>query len=62
MLEAVKLPASVADLDTGLTDVDRNALPHFRKFRGKKLEKGNRSEIESEEGEEPESYTKTSLG
>lgn len=29
MLEAVQLPAGISDLDTGLTDVDRNALPHF---------------------------------
>jgi hypothetical protein len=29
VLEAVKFPARIADLDTGLTDVDRNALPHF---------------------------------
>ena len=29
MLEAVKFPASIADLNTGLTDVDRNALSHF---------------------------------
>lgn len=28
MLEAVKLPARVPDLDTGLADVDRDALPH----------------------------------
>jgi hypothetical protein len=28
MLEAVKLPARVSDLDTGLADVDRDALPH----------------------------------
>jgi hypothetical protein len=28
MLEAVKLPASVSNLDTGLADVDRDALPH----------------------------------
>jgi hypothetical protein len=28
MLEAVQLPARVSDLDTGLADVDRDALPH----------------------------------
>jgi len=28
MLEAVELPARVSDLDTGLADVDRDALPH----------------------------------
>jgi hypothetical protein len=30
MLEAVKFPARVADLDAGLPDVDRDALPHLR--------------------------------
>jgi len=30
MFETVKLPAGVSDLDTGLADVDRNALSHFR--------------------------------
>ena len=29
MFEAVELPAGISDLDTGLTDVDRNALSHF---------------------------------
>jgi hypothetical protein len=29
MLEAVKFPAGISDLNTGLTDVDRNALSHF---------------------------------
>ena len=42
MLKAVKLPASISDLNTGLTNVDRNALSHFR-FEGisttKKLKK-----------------------
>jgi hypothetical protein len=28
MFEAVQLPARVSDLDTGLADVDRDALPH----------------------------------
>lgn len=28
MLEAVELPARVSDLDAGLADVDRDALPH----------------------------------
>ena len=28
MLEAIELPARVPDLDTGLADVDRDALPH----------------------------------
>lgn len=29
VLEAVELPAGISDLDTGLTDVDRDALSHF---------------------------------
>lgn len=29
MLEAVEFPAGVSDLNTGLTDVNRNALSHF---------------------------------
>ena len=29
MLEAVKFSAGIANLDSGLTDVDRDALPHF---------------------------------
>ena len=29
VFEAVKLPASIADLNTGLTNVNRNALSHF---------------------------------
>lgn len=34
VLEAVKFPARVADLDTGLPDVDRDALPHLRRGGG----------------------------
>lgn len=35
MLEAVKFPAGIANLDTGLTNVDRDALSHFlRKIEG----------------------------
>ena len=30
MLEAIKFPGSIADLNKSLTDVDRNALFHFR--------------------------------
>jgi hypothetical protein len=30
MLEAVKFPAGISDLDTGLTNVNRDALPHFQ--------------------------------
>jgi hypothetical protein len=32
VLEAVELPARVADLDAGLADVDRDALPHPLRF------------------------------
>jgi hypothetical protein len=49
MFKTVKLPASISDLDTGLTNVDRNALSHFRfaeerkdletRFAGKKTKK-----------------------
>lgn len=31
MLEAVELPASIADLNTGLTNMNRDTLPHGRK-------------------------------
>lgn len=31
MLEAIKFPARIADLNTGLADVDRDALSHFRR-------------------------------
>jgi hypothetical protein len=41
VLEAVKFPARIADLDTGLTDVDGNALPHFRiEISNKGIEEG----------------------
>jgi hypothetical protein len=30
VLETVKLPTGIADLNTGLANVDRNALPHCR--------------------------------
>lgn len=40
MLEAVKFPTGIADLDTGLTNVDGNALSHFlRKTNGKNRKK-----------------------
>lgn len=57
MFKAVELPASVSDLDTGLTNVDRNALSHFRlemravNFR----QEGTSTEM-------PKTYTKTSEG
>jgi hypothetical protein len=44
MLEAVELPARVSDLDTGLADVDRDALPHdVGRLRGE-VEMGRRKE------------------
>lgn len=33
MLEAVKLPTRVSDLDSGLTNVDRDTLSHFLRRR-----------------------------
>jgi hypothetical protein len=32
VLEAVQLPTCISDLDTGLADVDRDALSHGRSF------------------------------
>lgn len=37
MLEAVELPAGIADLDTGLADVDRDALSHISKMSFRKI-------------------------
>ena len=37
VLEAVKLPAGVTDLDTGLTDVDGNDFTHDEKRLGRGL-------------------------
>lgn len=35
MLEAIKLPASISDLNAGLANVDGNALSHFSEgYRG----------------------------
>lgn len=36
MLETVKLPAGISDLDTGLTNVDWDALSHFLRENGRK--------------------------
>jgi hypothetical protein len=36
MLEAVELPASIADLNTGLTNMNRDTLPHGREISPKK--------------------------
>lgn len=48
MLKAVKLPAGIANLDTSLTDVDRNALSHFDRLNATK----------KQEEEEEETLTK----
>lgn len=38
MLEAIKLPASISDLNAGLANVDGNALSHFSEgYRGQRL-------------------------
>lgn len=56
VLEAVEFPAGISDLDTGLTDVDWNALSHFLgkiKRTSKTLEmkwKWNRREFDLSEG------------
>lgn len=41
MLKAVKLPAGIADLDTSLTNVDRNALSHFDRLNATKKPKNS---------------------
>jgi len=33
MLETIEFPASITDLDTGLTNVDRNTLTHDEYFK-----------------------------
>jgi hypothetical protein len=51
VLEAVQLPACISDLDTGLTDVDRDALSHGRYFPGASqtvLEEGERGKTRRE--------------
>ena len=51
MFKAVKLPAGVSDLDTSLTDVDRDALPHFRfSEKNRSVENKIREEEEETEG------------
>lgn len=42
MLETVKLPAGIADLNTSLTNVNRNALSHFRRLISQSREKTQR--------------------
>lgn len=39
MFKAVKLPAGISDLNTSLTDVDGDALSHFRWFKQRKSNK-----------------------
>ena len=51
MLEAVKFPARIADLDTGLTDVDRDALSHFRRKKSPK-KRTRRRERKSERAQQ----------
>jgi hypothetical protein len=36
MLEAIQLPAGIADLDAGLADVDRDALSHDCSWEGRR--------------------------
>lgn len=62
MFKAVKLPTSIADLDTGLSNVDRNALSHFRRFSKKRRTRKIGKFERGEEKGTPEAYTKTSLG
>lgn len=46
MLKTVEFPAIVTDLNPGLTNVDRNALSHFRDFAslGERKKKNRRRE------------------
>lgn len=63
MLETVKLPAGIADLDTGLTDVDRDALSHFflqrKRSEAKEKMKGKFRGIEEENRPETKAFIKT---
>lgn len=59
MLKAVKLPTRISNLDTGLVDVDQDALPHgtVRMVeRRRKLEGGGEKSF----GSQREASTKTS--
>lgn len=42
MLKAIKFPASIPDLNAGLTDVNGNALSHFRRKR-RRIETGGKN-------------------
>jgi hypothetical protein len=55
MLEAVQLPARISNLDTGLANVDRNALPHCERtgrdlLKLRKIDKNRRFIYEMLEG------------
>ena len=58
MLKAVKFPAGISNLDTSLTDVDGDALSHFRRLKWRKPKEkirvlqANNMETEDEEGNE----------
>ena len=72
VLEAVKLPARVADLDAGLPDVDRDALPHLaprlasrsraRSLRIKRTSLSNRSVAEASDGGDDQSIDRACKG
>lgn len=49
MLETVKLPAGISDLDTGLANVDRDALSHFARENRKKIAETKKCKSEEEE-------------
>ena len=46
VLEAIKFPARIADLDTGLADVDRDALSHFSREKLKRNRRDKEDECE----------------
>lgn len=50
MFKTVKLPARIADLDSGLSDVNRDALPHLDVGKRKKnlSEKRTRGKIRAD--------------
>lgn len=60
MLEAIKFPARIADLNTGLADVDRDALSHFRREKLKRNQRGEEDERERE-AKERRAFIKTPL-
>eukprot|EP00325_Prymnesiales_sp_UTEX-LB-985_P005882 CAMPEP_0174700364 /NCGR_PEP_ID=MMETSP1094-20130205/5334_1 /TAXON_ID=156173 /ORGANISM="Chrysochromulina brevifilum, Strain UTEX LB 985" /LENGTH=71 /DNA_ID=CAMNT_0015897829 /DNA_START=1 /DNA_END=212 /DNA_ORIENTATION=- len=52
MLEAVELPAGVARLDTGLTEVDGDDLTHFIWIELSEILRGGRRAASVREGDE----------